>query len=110
DGEAGLLELLPVSVGRWKIPRTEPVSVDSAARQDGAQSDNDRGGVVMAAHLGDKTASPLQRSVYAREHPLLIAHPVERRLPKNRVEFAFEGELLAIHERGVEAPRLHRRH
>ena len=53
--------------------RVEPV-----AAKDCAQRDDDRRGVVVAAHLGGKAAARLQRPVHAGEHRLLIPHPMQR--------------------------------
>ena len=53
--------------------------VELAAREDRAQRDDDRGGIVVSAHLSDEPPAWLQRPVDAREHGLLVAHPVQRR-------------------------------
>ena len=56
----------------------------------------------MAAHLGDKAAARLQRPAHAGEHRLLIAHPMERGVREYGIEFAAEGELLAVHDPGID--------
>ncbi len=79
--------------------------VEPAAGEDGAQRDDDRGGVVVAAHLGDKPAAGLERPADAGEHRLLVAHPVQRGIREHSVEFAGETEPLAVHDPGVDAAR-----
>ncbi len=59
----------------------------------------------MAAHLGDEAAARLQRPAYPGEHRLLIAHPMERGVREHGIEFAAEGQLLAVHDPGIDPAR-----
>jgi hypothetical protein len=70
-------------------------------------SDGDLNGrdVAVSAELGDEAAAWLQRAMHAGKHRVVIAHPVERRVRKHRVEFPVERQPLCVDRPRVDAAR-----
>ena len=94
------------------------VRLPPAVREHASDGDLDGGDVAVSAELGHEAAAGLQRAMHAREHRIVIAHPVQRRVRKHRVELALERQSLRIDHPRVEAarraprppsPRTHRR-
>jgi hypothetical protein len=79
------------------------VRVEPVAAKDCAQRDDDRRGVVVAAHLADKAASGFERPADAGEDGIRRAHPMERRVREHRVELAVEGKALPAHDTRIDA-------
>ena len=74
--------------------------------QDCHESNMDRGDVSMSTHFGNEAPTRLQHAVYLPHHGILVAHPVQSRIGKYRIEslisewqilrfrvFRFEGSL-----------------
>jgi len=67
DPEPRAFELPAIGVCRSEIPR------------------------VVAAHLGDKAATTLERPMDACQHCFLVTHPMQRSVREHRVELIGEG-------------------
>jgi hypothetical protein len=79
------------------IPRAEAMRVESAAGEDRAQRNDDRGGVVVTAHLADKAAPRPERPADTGEDTFRRPHPMQRCVREYRVELAVKGQILAGH-------------
>src|SRR5579864_5374217 len=98
DPETGRFELPAIGGGRGEIPWAERAPVYPAACQHGVERYLDRGGVVVAAHLGDEPATRLQRPAHAGQHRLGRAHPMQRRIREHGIELVLESEALPRHD------------
>jgi len=85
------------------------VRIDAAASEDRRHRHQDRRGIVVAAHLGDKAPVRLERAPHPRQHRLGRVHPVQGGVGKYRVELLLEGEALARHDARVDAAGPRRR-
>ena len=74
-------------------------------REHAAYGDLDCGDVAVPAELGHESTSGLQRAIHARQHRIVVAHPVQRGVRKHRVELAVERQSLRIHHTRVESSR-----
>ena len=81
------------------------VGVPAVMREHAADGDLDGGDVAVPAELGDEAAARLQRAMHPGEHRVVIAHPVQRRVRKHRVEFALERQTLRDHDSRVDSAR-----
>ena len=79
------------------------MGVEPAAAEDRAQGNDDRGGVVVTAHLADKAAPRPERPADASEDGFRRPHPMQCRVREYRVELAVEGQILAGHYPRVDA-------
>ena len=77
DGEARLFQFAAIGGRRWEIPRVDPVCVEPAAGEDRAQRNDDRGSVVVTAHLADKAAPRPESPADAREDGFWRPHPMQ---------------------------------
>lgn len=107
DGEPVRLKTRRVLGRRCVV--TMNIGVPPAVCQHASDGDLDSGDVAVAAKLGDEAAARLQRAVYAGEHRVVVAHPMECGVRKHRVEFVLEGQLLGVDEPRVESARGRRR-
>jgi hypothetical protein len=61
--------------------------------------------VAVATEFPDKPSAGSECAVNALEHPVLVAHPVQRRVREHRVELLRECQRLAVHHTHVEPAR-----
>jgi hypothetical protein len=79
----------------------DPLRRNSEGSQDRQQRHANRGDVSLAAAFGHQAAARLQLTMDTPKDGIVIAHPVQRSIGKDGVEFAIEGKCFPTHMAGV---------